>query len=242
MTGIPIWLGATAGQATQAGQISQFLGAHAATYLYAGTLHAQANTAGSGSSGSNGQWLAQSFTTASGQTQVGRVVLTLALAGSPAPTTIGIYASSGGLPTGSALASTPLPKEFVPGTATAISIPVPCTVTALTQYWIIMSAAGSSGNQYSWSLNNVGSGAAISTNGTTYTSQAFGLMYQMFDQTVTGNLTHIWEDAGARWTYAGYNSSNQITKLEEYTVGQASGYIEANRTLTYSGSSLIGVA
>lgn len=242
MTGIPTWLGATTGQATQAGQANQFLGAHAVTYLYAGTLRAQANTAGSGSYGSNAEWLAQSFTTASGQTKVGRVVLTLALTGSPSPATIGIYASSGGLPSGSALVSAVLPKEFVPGTATAVSVPVPCAVTASTQYWIIMSAVGSAGNQYSWSVNNVGSGAAVSFDGTTYTAQTFGLMYQMYDQTATGNLTHVWEDAGARWTFAGYNSSNQMTKLQEYTAAQNSGYIEASRTLTYSGQSLIGVA
>lgn len=242
MTGIPSWLGATSGQAAQAGQVNQFLGAHAATFLYAATLRAQAATAGSGSFGSNGQWLAQSFTTASGQTSVGRVVLTLAVTGSPAPTAISIYASSGGLPTGSALVSTNLPLEFVAGTASAVSIPVPCTVTASTQYWIVMNSVGSTGNQFSWSVNNVGSGAAVSFNGTTWSTQTFGLMYQMYDQTATGALTHTWEDSGARWTGAGYSAANQLTNLREYTAAQASGYVEANRTLTYSGTSLIGVA
>ena len=67
---IPTWLGATASQPAAAGQVNQFLGAHPNTFLYAATLQAQANTAGSGSFGSNGQYLAQSFTTGAAQTLI----------------------------------------------------------------------------------------------------------------------------------------------------------------------------
>lgn len=238
MSGIPTWLGAAASQPAQAGQVNQFLGAHPATYLYAAAVQAQANTAGSGSQGSSTSWLAQSFTTAVGQTQIGRVVLQLAVTGSPAPATISIYASSGGLPTGAPLVSTSLPAEFVGASAGAVSIPLPLTVTASTQYWIVMSEVGSGGNQYSWSKNNVGSGAATSANGTSWAAAAYGLMYQVYDQTATGLLTHTWEDTGARWTWLGYNGTNQLTALREYTVSQASGYLQSNRTLTYSSNQL----
>lgn len=242
MSGIPTWLGAVAAQPTAAGQVNQFLGAHPNTLLYAATLQAQANTAGSGSQGSSTQWLAQSFTTAVGQTLIGRVVLQLSVTGSPAPATISIYASSGGLPTGSPLVSTALPKEFVGASAGAVSIPLPLTVTASTQYLIVLAEVGSGGNQFSWSQNNVGSGAATSSNGTSWAAAAYGLMFQMFDQSASGLLTHTWEDAGARWTSLGYNGSNQLTSLKEYTVAQASGYLQSARTLSYSNNLLIGIA
>ena len=242
MSAIPSWLGATAGQPAQAGQANQFLGAHPATYLYAAALQVQANTAGSGSQGTSTQWLAQSFTTAAAQTAVGRVVLQLAVTGSPSPGTVSIYASSGGLPTGSPLVSTALPKEFVGGSAAAVSIPLPLTVTASTQYWIVVSEVGSAGNLFSWSQNNVGSGAATSTNGTSWTAAAYGLMYQVYDQSASGLLTHTWEDAGARWTSLGYNGTSQLTALKEYTAAQSSGYLQSARALTYSGSLLTGIA
>lgn len=243
MSGIPTWLGATAGSAAQAGQINQFLGSHPSTLLYAAAQQAGQTTAGSGSVASNGTWIAQSFSTAVGQTAVGRAVLTLALTGSPPSLTLGLYANSGGAPTGSPLVSTTVPKEFVAGTATALSIPLPAAVTASTQYWLVTTAVGSGGNLYSWSKSNQVTGASTSTNGTTWTAQVYGLLYQVYDQTASGNLTHTWDDAGARWTGLTYNASGQLTGYAEYTLAQASGYIQANRTLTYSTSwQLTGVA
>lgn len=242
MTGIPSWLGATSGQGAQAGQINQFLGAHAVTYLYAATQRAAQSTAGSGAVNSNSLWIAQSFATASGQTAIGRVVLTLAVTGSPAPLTIGLYATSGSAPTGSALVSAVVPKEFLTGSATALSIPLPATVTASTTYWIVATAVGDPSDLYSSSKSNQTSGASTSTNGTSWTAQTYGLLYQVYDQTASGAVTHTWEDAGARWTGMGYSASTLLTSVREYTAAQASGYIQANRTLTYSGASLIGVA
>lgn len=242
MTGIPSWLGATSGQGAQAGQINQFLGAHAVTYLYAATQCAAQSTAGSGSVNSNSLWIAQSFATASGQTAVGRVVLTLAVTGSPSPLTVSLYASSGGAPTGSALVSTSVPKEFLTGSATALSIPLPATVTASTTYWIVTTAVGDASDLYSWSKSNQTSGASTSTNGTSWSAQTYGLLYQVYDQSASGALTHAWEDSGARWTGFGYNALSEITALREYTVAQSSGYVESNRTLSYSSGILTGVA
>jgi hypothetical protein len=115
-------------------------------------------------------------------------------------------------------------------------------VTASTTYWIVTTAVGDPSDLYSWSKSNQVSGASTSANGSTWTAQAYGLLYQVYDQSASGNLTHTWEDSGARWTGLTYNASNQITGLAEYTVAQASGYIEANRTLTYTSGSLTGVA
>lgn len=234
MSAIPSWLGATAGQPAQAAQINQFLGAHSATYLYTATQKVAQSTAGSGGTNSNGLYIAQSFTTAVGQTQVGRVVLTLAETLSPAPLTVGLYANSAGAPTGAALVSVNVPKEFLTGSATAFSIPLPATVSASTQYWIVTSPVGDASNFFTWSKSNQVSGASTSTNGTTWTAQGYGLLYKVFDQSTTLPLLHTFEDSGARWTSLTYNGSNQISGLAEYTAAQASGYVQSNRTVSYS--------
>lgn len=241
MTGIPSWLGATSGQNALAGQVNQLLGAHAATFVYQGTQQAAQSTTGSGAINSNSLWIAQQFTTGSSQTAAGRVVLTLAVTASPTPATVALYASSGGAPTGSALVSVSVPKEFLTGTAAALSIPLPAAVTASTTYWIVVAAVGDPSDYFSWSKSNQASGASTSANGTTWATQTYGLLFQVYDQSTVGALTHTFEDSGARWTGLGY-TSNQLTKLQEYTVAQNAAYIEANRTLTYSGTSLIGVA
>lgn len=242
MTGIPSWLGATANSATQAGQVNQFLGAHAATLLYAATIQASQTVIGSGAVNSNSTWIAQSFATGSGQTAIGRVNLSLSVTGSPSPLTVGLYANSAGAPTGSALVSTVVPREFLTGSASGLSIPLPATVAASTTYWIVTQAVGDPSNFFSWYKSNQVAGASTSANGTAWAAQAYGLLYVVYDQTATGQLTHTWEDSGARWTGLVYNAGNQVTGLQEYTVAQASGYIQANRTLTYSGSLLTGVA
>lgn len=242
MTGIPSWLGATSGQGAQAGQVNQFLGSHPSTFVYAAVQRAAQNTAGAGAVNSNSLWIAQSFATASGQTAIGRVVLTLAVTGSPAPLTVGLYANSAGAPTGAALVSVAVAKEFLTGTPAALSIPLPATVTASTTYWIVATAVGDVSNFFSWSKSNQVTGASTSANGTVWAAQAYGLLYQVYDQSASGSLTHTFEDSGARWTGLGYNASSQVSKLQEYTVAQSSGYIQSNRTLSYSGTLLTGVA
>lgn len=236
-----MWLGATAGAAPAAAQVNQFVFAHAFTPLYAAVQKAAQSTAGSGAVNSNSLWIAQSFATAAGQTAVGRVVLTLAVTGSPAPLIVGLYANSAGAPTGSALVSAPVPQEFLTGSAATLSIPLPASVTASTTYWIVTAAVGDPSNLYAWSKSNQTSGASTSTNGTTWSAQTYGLLYQVYDQATSGTLTHTWEDSGARWTGMAY-TSNKLTSVQEYTVAQSSGYVGSSRALTYSGTSLIGVA
>lgn len=243
MTGIPSWLGATSGQGTQAGQVNQFLGAHAVTFLYQGTAQSSQTTAGSGTVGSFGQYVAQSFTTGSSQTAIGYVT-TVESTTATLPTStlqVSIYASSGGAPTGSPLITVTASQEYVRFAPISVAFPVPLTVTPSTTYFIVTAPSGQSGTQdFTWAKSNQTSGAYLSTNGTTWSSQTYGLQYGVYDQSATGPLTATWEDAGARWIWLGYSSS-LINKLAEYTVAQNSGYIQADRTLAYSGTSLVSV-
>ena len=239
----PTWLAATSGQATKAGQVNQFLGTHACTLCYAGVLKASQLTAGSGAVNSNSLYIAQSFTTAVGQTTVGRVALTLAKTGAPAPFTVSLQASSSGHPSGTALVSTVVPPELFSGTPAAPSIPLPITgLTASTQYWLVINAIGDPSNFYSWSKSNQVSGASTSSNGTTWTAQAYGLLYGVFDGSATGQLQNTWEDSGARWTIFGYTAQNLPSVLVEYTAGQtATGYLASSRTLSYTSGQLTSI-
>lgn len=238
----PVWLGATAAQAGQAGQINQFLGTHAVTYLYTGTRQGGQSTAGSGSTNTNGTYLAQSFTAGSAFS-LGRITLTLALTGTPVPTTVSIQTSSGGAPSGTVLATTTLPHDIVPGSATLVSIPVPCALTSGTGYWIVVAAAGDASDFYAWSRSNQTSGASTSTNGTSWSTQTYGFIYNYYDQSVVLPLAHTYEDSGARWTAFTFNASNQPTVLDEYTVAQGMNqYTYSGRSFTYTSGSLTSIS
>lgn len=240
----PSWLGATTGYNAYAGQVNQFLATHAVTYLYTAAEQASQGTAGSGGVNSDGLYIAQSFATTSAQTTTGYVVVTAKVTGSPAPLSVSVQATSAGAPSGTALVSTSLPKEFLTGSAAAVAVMLPVTgLSASTTYWIVASAAGDASDYFTWSKSNQTSGASTSTNGTAWSAQTYGLLYQVYDQTPAPPLAGTWEDSGARWTSLGYNGSGQLTSIGEYTAGQsAAGYTASNRALSYSGPLLIGVA
>jgi len=239
----PVWLGATTGYDGQAGQVNQFLASHAVTYLYQGVQKSAQITSAAGTQASNGLYIAQSFTTASGQTVTGYVMVYAAVAGSPAPWVISLQSDNSSAPSGTVLSSSAVPKEFATGIGGWVSVPLPATgLSASTRYWIVATAVGDSSDKYTWQKSNQVSGCSTSTNGTAWTAQAFGLMYQVYDQTPTTPLAGTWEDSGARWTWMTY-TTGMLTGLEEYTAGQtADGYTASNRTLSYSGSLLTGVA
>jgi hypothetical protein len=240
----PTWLGATAGQPAQAGQINQFLGTHVNQYLYAGVSLAQQATAGSGSAVSNGQYTAQTFVMPAGKTVIGYVQLQLAVTGTPAPLQVSLYADLGGNPTGAALASTLVPREFLTGTAAVQTVPLPVTgLTAGATYHLVTAPVGDASNHYSLSKSNQTSGSQLSSDGITWTGQTYGLMFWIFDQTVGGGqVVATYEDGGARWSSLTYTGA-LMTHLEEYTAGQTTaGYTASSRTLTYSSANIIGVA
>lgn len=251
MSTIPTWLGATTGSQPASGQINQFLGAHTSQFLYAATQQASQTTNGSASTSSNNLWLAQSFATASGQTAVGYVIVpvttTTTSGSSLAATTLSLYANSAGAPTGSPLVSVAVTAEYANlasgGTATnRLIYPLPVTgLTASTTYWLVLQSTASSG-AFTWYRSNQTSGASTSTNGTSWTAQTYGFVYQQFDQTASGLLTATWEDSGARWQALTYNSNSSLATIGQYTTAQNSGYVQAYRALTWSNGLLTKAA
>lgn len=231
----PTWQGATNGQPPLANQVNQFLGAHASTEVYTGVEKDNQSTAGTGATNSNSTWIAQKFTAASSYTS-GRVVLTLAVTGSPAPWVVSIQADSTGAPSGTALASVTLPNGFVPGTAGTVSLPLSTTITSGSTYWIVAQAVGDVSNLYAWSKSNQVSGTSTSTNGTVWTTQAYGSLFQVWDSTTLAPLVHLWEDSGARWTTLSYATNGELTGLNEYTTAQGGSYTQSVATVTYSGA------
>lgn len=240
----PTWQAATAGSSALAGHVNQFLATHAVTYVYTGTQTAAQSTAGAGGTSSNGLYIAQSFATIGGQTTTGYVIVTAAVTGSPAPWTLSIQANSAGAPSGTALTSAAVPKEFLSGSAAAQAVMLPVTgLAASTTYWIVATAVGDVSNFFTWSKSNQVSGASTSANGTSWSAQGYGLLYKVFDASVVMPLAGTREDGGARWIALTSNGSGQLTAIEEYTAGQsANGYAASVRTLTYTSGLLTGVA
>jgi hypothetical protein len=156
------------------------------------------------------------------------------------PLSLSIQATVSSAPSGTALVTTLVPKEYTTG---IVSIPLPYSgLAAGTEYWIV-AAIGTSGAYFSWAESNQTSGASTSTNGTSWTAQTYGLYYAYYDQTPLLPLHHTWEDSGARWTAQADNSSNQPTALQEYTIAQGvGGYVYSSRSFSYSGTDLISVA
>lgn len=239
----PTWLAATSGSPAKAGQVNQFLVAHQAQYVYAGAEQSSQGTAGSGGVNSNSLWIAQKFTAAAGQTTTGYVVLKLAVTGSPAAWTISLQADNGsGAPSGTPLVTTQIPKELVSaGSSVTVLLPA-AGLTAGAVYWVVAQAVGDSSDFFTWDKSNQTSGASTSPNGTTWTAQSYGLLFQVWDGTVTGALAGMFEDAGARWTLFSY-ASGLLSGVAEWTAGQTpAGYAWSSRSLTYSSGFLTGVA
>lgn len=237
----PNWIGATPNQPQLAAQVNQFLGTHAVTYLYTGVQQGGHATLGTGGVNSNGLYIAQSFTAGS-SFSLGRIVLDFStVTGTPAgPATISIQTSSGGAPSGTALATVTVPPAYLSG---VVSVPLPCALVNGTGYWIVLSAVGDASDFVTWLKSNQTSGASTSTNGSSWTAQTYGLYYSYWDQSAVPPLAHTWEDAGARWTAWAENGNNQPTALQEYTVAQGSGqYVYSSRSLSYSGTNLVSVS
>jgi hypothetical protein len=239
----PAWIGATPRQPQLAAQVNQFLGAHAVTYAYTGVEHDAQATAGSGGVDSNGLYVAQSFT-AGGTYTAGRVVLTLALTGAPAGLSLTVQSNAPGSPSGTVLAGPiVVPPLMVPASAATVSVPLSWPVVSGSVYWIVAAAVGDASDFYAWSKSNQTSGASTSTNGTSWTPQTYGLLYQVWDSTAVLPLVHAVQDAGARWSSLTSNANNTVASIKEYTVAQgANQYVASARALTYSGTNLTSIA
>lgn len=247
MSGIPSWLAATAGHGAQAGQVNQFLGAHNSVWLYAGTQRAAQTTGSSVYQSTEPQWLAQQLTTGSAQTQIGAVWLQIStVGGSPTsatipPLTVSLYASSSGMPTGTALASTSIAEQVVYSSSFWLQVPLPVTVTPSTVYQVVVPSVGTAGHYYVWQQSNQVSGAGTSPDGVTWSAQGFGLMFQVFDQTGGGPLQTMYDDSGARVTQLSYNAQNQVSSMTEAVLAQDGTVLTFTRSFTYANGILTGV-
>ena len=244
----PNWLAATSGQLPKAAQVNQLLGTHNVLPLYPALRKANQSTAGSGTTQTNGLYIAQSFTTAVGQTQIGYVVLTVSTTGGFTgllpPTTLTLRPNNAGAPSSTILGSTTVASEYVAaGPATSI-IPMPVSgLTASTTYWLVLSATGDSTHHFNWSKSNQTSGTSTSPDGTTWTAQTYGSLYEVWDQTISGfNVILTWEDSGNRWVWLDYNGNGTLNKIAEFTAGQTTtGYMQSFRTLAYTGTTITTV-
>lgn len=248
----PPWLAATAGAAGNAGQVNQLLGAHTSTWFYGGTLQASQATGAVTFQSSFGTYLAQSFTTGAAQTAIGSVQLQLnAVNGSLvsetiAPATLSLYLSSSGVPTGGALATASLDEITVAGSGYWVSFPIAATgLTASTLYELVLASGGTSGTYYAWRESNQVFGAATSPDGATWTTQAYGLTYRVYDQSAGGStrVTYLSDDDGARWAALTYDAATgRLTQIAEYAQAQGAGAVlTSTRTLTYTSGLLTGV-
>lgn len=247
----PTWLAATAGYVSLPGQINQFLTTHTSVWTYSGsTLQSSQATGSSVYTSTDALYLAQLFTTGSSQTAIGQVLLQIStVGGSPitatiSPLVVSLYASSAGQPTGSALVSTTLTEQYVYSAPFWMPVPLPITgLTASTPYHIVVSPAGTSTAYYVWQQSNQVGGANTAPDGVTWTSQAYGLMYQVYDQTGT-----LWppislvDDGGVRVTSFTYNGTSQLTGITESVVTQSGGSFYSTRAIAYSGQYPTGVS
>ncbi|HTK65378.1 MAG TPA: hypothetical protein VL595_23510 [Pseudonocardia sp.] len=247
----PDWLAATAGHQGNAGAITQFLGTHTSTWIYAGNTLQVSEATGSGLYVSTaGTYLAQEVTTGPGQTTIGSLGLQIsAVGGSPITATIpplqvSLYASASGLPTGSLLATTAVAEQTVYSAPFWLTAPLAVAgLTPSTPYVLTVASAGTSSAYYAWQRSNQSSGAATSPDGVTWTPQAYGLMFEVYDTSgTTGPPLYLIDDDGARVTALTYNSAGQLASITETTVAQGGTALYSQRALTYSNGLLIGVS
>lgn len=249
MVNTPVWLAAAAGAAGQAGQINQFLGSHDSQWIYSGAaLISQQATGNSTYQPSNTQYYAQQFTTGVSQTTLGYVNLQVStVGGSPvtatiSPLTVSLYANFAGAPTGSLLATASVTEPYVYSSPFWVQIPLMASgLSGSTLYWIVINEVGTSGAHYVFQENNQVAGALTAPDGITWTAQTYGLMYQIFDTTASGQLTQMIDDDGAKITNLTY-TSGLLTGITEYTAGQSGTTFISSRTLTYSNGTLIGMS
>jgi hypothetical protein len=237
----PAWIGATSKQPLLANQVNQFLGTHAVTYLYTG-VSIGSTTLGSGTVATNGLYIAQEFTPGANQTP-GRFVLTLSVTGTPAPLTLSVQTDNSGAPSGTALVTTLVPYTYLTGAATATSVPLPCSLTGATNYWLVANAVGDVSDFYSFTKSTAASGASTSPTGSVWTAQAYGLTYVRYDQSPVPPLAHTWGDSGVRWTAPVFNANATPASLAEYTVAQGTNqFVYSARAYAYTNGQVTSVS
>lgn len=245
----PSWLAATAGYRPQAGQVTQFLGAHNAQWVYSGAvLQTQQATGAAAYESLASLYYCQTIATGSAQTAIGRVALQVStVGGSPlsatiSPLTVALYAASSGLPTGAALATASIPEPYVYGQPFWVSVPLAASgLSPSSIYCLVVYGPATGPGYYVWQQSNQSTGAATAPDGATWSLQSYGLMYQVYDQTASGQVSSIVEDGGAKITTLTWSGS-MLTGVTEYIQTQGGGALVQPRTLTFSSGLLVGVS
>jgi hypothetical protein len=252
VTEIPVYKAAVVGGPGNAGGVNQSLVPHSATAIFDSAVLTAGQSTGTGVyTTTEAQYLSQQFQTTATQTTISEVWVQVSVVGGSAitnvidPLTVGIYADAGGEPIGSALASATVSETSVYSSGFWVVVPLPVTgLSSSTSYHVVVNAAGTSTSYYVWQNNNQTSGGSISPDFVAWTDQTFGFMYRVYDQTSTGGslMTYLVEDSGARWTKYGYDGTNELTTIDEYTTDQTgNGSFTSSRTLSYTGGFLTGV-
>lgn len=252
MTEIPTYKASVVGGPGNAGGVNQFMVPHNATAVFDSATQQAGQSIGNGLyATTQDQYLSQQFLTTASQTTISEVWVQVSVVGGSAitntiaPLTVGIYADAGGEPTGSALASGSLAETAVYAAPFWVVVPLPVTgLTASTAYHVVVGAAGTSSTYYVWQNSNQTSGASTSPDFVAWTDQSFGFMFRVYDQTATGGslINYVIEDNGVRWTQYGYDATNEVTTITEYTIDQTgNGSFSTSATLSYTGGFLTGV-
>lgn len=250
MVNTPNWQGAVPGQAGTAGQVNQFLGSHNSSVSYGGVL---AIDSGSGSAVYNetyDQYMAQLFTTTNTQTSVDYVQLQLnAVGGSPVtalipPIQVSLVTDNFGEPSTTVLASVTLQSTYVYSSSFWVVAPLSTSVTANTAYWVVTNQVGNSGHYYAWQRALDSAGASVSSDGVTWTSQPYSMMYQVFEQgnSNNGSPTLINEDSGARITTLTYDPvTDALTGLSTVTLNATGNANSYSATMSYTNGRLTSI-
>lgn len=238
---LPVWMAATSGARADAGAVNQFLVTHASSFIYQGTSVVSQTTAGTGGVGTDNQYVAQSFVMPTGQTSISYVGLSLTVVGSPTvPLVVQLQSDSGGLPSGTVLASTAVPAAYVTGGW--CDIPLPVSVTAGATYHLVLPPAGDASDYYQWGLSNQTSGEQTGTNANPpmWTAVAAGLLYQVYAEIeLPPVLAFLYDDNGARWVSLTY-TGGQLVGIAEFTEGQtATSGLYSSRTVSYTSAGVL---
>lgn len=241
----PSWLAASPGYRADAGAVTQFLGAHTSQWVYTGTLQTQQATGSAVYESLASLYYSQLITTGAAQTTIGRVALQVsAVGGSPltatiSPLAVALYAASSGIPTGPVLAAAQVAEPYVYSQPFWCSVPLYAAGLSPSSTYCLVAYGPSTGSAYyAWQCSTQPTGAATSTDGVTWNVAPYGLMWQVYDATASGQIQSIVADDGARIATLSWSGA-ALTGITEYTIMQGGGTLVSTRTLTYASNGLL---
>ncbi len=199
-------------------------------------------------------YIDQPWTTAIGQTTITRISIQFAASlGTGADLTIGLYADTAGVPSGTALASITYPAEFLNTgpAATATSMPMNVTgLTASTLYHFVINGTASSSNSAAITVGvTTGTAYKLSQTGVggTWTAGTGTIVVNVFNG-VNGVIRNIAEDgttvttggivsansAPAKWIGFAYTTGSSSTSGPPSYIWEYTGPLRSVKNITYS--------